>query len=191
MAPNDDQDWLNESESVAYSFVENRLRQPVLKEARQKLVEAAVSRSGQIAASRMHSTPYFAHRYEFMRWRNLIAYREALRLVLEVRAVQAAVSAIKPERSAVLRWAYIDQLSEEDLARMLRLSLLQRINFDRSAAQQRIIDVYQELCRLILPHHRSQETDDAGRFVKTCWIFPSPPTLSTGAEILIEQGRLP
>lgn len=188
MQPCPHDDWLNEFRDDACLFVENRLPHPVLKPFRESLASSGVARAEVIANYLRRFDDYFCHKYDFARWYKLVSYREALRVIIEVESVEAPLSAMPAEPKSLMRWSYVDQLTANEVARLLRLTVLQRAKFNTAAAQEKVVDAYRELCRRLLARHRSSDTEAAGRFADCSWVFPTPPALSGDFTVLVDGG---
>jgi len=64
------------------------------------------------------SDGYFRDRREFERWLHVRTWREALRLVLGPRCIDVELLRLPPEQRHLLQWAYVDQLTDHEVAQM-------------------------------------------------------------------------
>lgn len=187
-------EWLNDYRIDARHFAQNRLSHPVLKPFRDGLANFGVARAIEIGKWLRDFDEYFPERNQFIRWYNLVSYRESLRAILEVETVEASVVslvALQPESRSLFRWSYVDQLVENDIAFMLARTVEQRLNLDYRTAQAQMIDAYLDLCKTIRRRYRSLEEDYADRYLDCTWVFPRPPTLSAGLTAVLDKGDQP
>jgi hypothetical protein len=178
-------DWFQKYEDDALFMVKGRFFHPGLRLFRESIAGTGVARTGEIANYLCQFDAYFTGELQFRRWLNTISYREALRVVLQQEPIEAALEELLASDRAVLRWSYVEQITLDDVARLLERQSNNRFYFDKASARDRIIDAYKQLCRILLRRFRPADNDEAERFNDCSRIFPSPPTLSGNFDITI------
>jgi hypothetical protein len=181
-------DWFTEYEDDAVFIVKNRFFHPALRLFREKVSRAGVARTREIASYLGQFENYFPDKLPFRRWLNAVSYREALRVLLQLEPIEMALGDLPQDARALVRWSYIDQLTEQEVARLLDLRTDNRLLFDRAEARRLMINAYKQLCAVILRRFRSADSDVSERFKDCSRTFPVPPTISGDFDIGLEQG---
>ena len=183
-------DWFLEYEADAVFIIQrNRLFHPALRPFQEKAANAGVARAREIAKYLCQFDGYFASKLQFRKWLNNVSYREALRVLLHLEPVEAALEELPRDSRSLIRWSYIDQLTLDEVARLLDLQTHNRFYFDKASARERIVDAYKQLCRVILRRFQCADSDVADRFKDLSRVFPAPPTLSGNFDIPFTLGR--
>jgi hypothetical protein len=167
--------WFDSHAPEAVRVVVGRLaRYPVLRVFADRTASQGVARAREVAVYLGQYAGYFAHQYEFQRWLRTVSYREALRLVLQPEPVELILEGLGSDSRRVLRWRYIDQLTDDEVARMLDLRTSNRLLFDAAAGRKCSLDAYLQLCRAL--ELRSPGTAAGGRrHLDTGSVFPLFP----------------
>ena len=175
------EDWFRRRWQDALFLLASRLaRYPVLNPLKQNIASEAIERAG-VIAEYLDSKGYFddlPNENDRVRWLNAIAFREALRLTALIEWVEAAMQEIVPEDRMILRWCYIDQFNEHDIARLLKLATNDHRLFDDETACQRVDDAYQNLCRILLRRFPIKDLVENGPYTDLSRAFPRPPNIS-------------
>lgn len=176
MWPSSFPDWFHECEPEAVRIVYGRLIQyPVLSVFADRVSRSAVGRTREIGQYLRQYAAYFGHRYEFSRWLRVVSYREALRLILPLESVETALAQLDAEERKILRYRYIDQLSDDEVARMLDLRTSNRLLYDAAVARKCSLDAYLQLCRVLEKRYTPPATPKAGRHRDVSTLFPLFP----------------
>lgn len=139
--------WCGLYAADAEHQVRGRLRQyPVLLGFEQHLLGQGIQRARLIGQYLTQYADYFAVGQHFRRWLRVVLYREVLRLTLQVEPVEAALTRLTEPERRVLRLRYVDQLSDEELARVLGLTAAGPKLFDLPAAWAQSLAAYRALC---------------------------------------------
>lgn len=183
-------DWIEEYRRDAELYIQNHAGQPALKAFESAIVQTGIDRTRMVLCGRSEIDGYFTSGLQFMRWYGVTAYREALRVLLQLESIEMALKDkdLSVTQRSILRWCYVDQLSIEEITRCLHLLSDVRPFIDLEKGKQQIIDAYKQLCRVLLRRFRSKESEHSGRYVECYWIFPSPPALASRFDIRIEKG---
>jgi hypothetical protein len=167
--------WFDPYAPEAVRAVAGRLtRYPVLKVFADRTASLGVARAREVADYLGQYPGYFAHQYEFQRWLRVVSYREVLRLVLQPEPVELVLEGLSSDSRRLLRWRYIDQLTDDEVARMLDLRTNNRLLFDAPAGRKCSLDAYLQLCRAL--EVRSPATAGGGpRPLDSSAVFPLFP----------------
>jgi hypothetical protein len=168
--------WSTACEPEAVRTVYGRLVQyPVLKVFADRTSRSGVARTREIGQYLRSSAGYFAHRPEFCRWFRIVSYREALRLVLSLEPVEMILEHLEGEARRLLRYRYIDQLTDDEVARMLELRTNNWQLFDAEAARRRSLDAYLQLCAALEKRFSQTDTPRSGPNRDPSLMFPLFP----------------
>ncbi len=127
--------------------VRGRLRQyPVLRGFEERLLGQGLGRAEQIGVYLQQHPDYFRTGPHFSRWLRVVLYREALRLLFPLEQVEVAFERLGDDDRRVLRLRYVDQLCDDEAARVLELRHPGRADFDPVAARCRSLQAYEALC---------------------------------------------
>jgi DNA-directed RNA polymerase specialized sigma24 family protein len=121
MWPDDFEDWM---EQIPFTALFQRTRgrlwhYPVLQREAGAIAYAACERAVECAGERRQWPGYFAGPAYFRGWLFTVAYREALRRVLDARDVRNCLRQLGPEDRQLLYWHYVDQFTAPRLAMIL------------------------------------------------------------------------
>jgi hypothetical protein len=180
--------WFRKYEETARGFVRGRLTPyPSLRGGFAGwLAEVGVARAGEIAEFlrrfdvefRGKVVCYFADEFAFSRWLVVAGHREALRFALSVEPVQTCLHQLPAEQRIVLQLRYVDQFSDEEVARVRRIPLARRPFFDAPAARTRSLEAYKALCDLLQKRHPPPGDTPRGRYRDYSTVFPLFPGLT-------------
>jgi hypothetical protein len=98
----------------------------------------------------------------FRRWAMESAHREALRLLPRQPHIQPWIEQLPLSQRSVVLWLYVDQVTDRQLARVLRMTPVQ--------ARHVALEAYQALCALLRAHQWGHDDDPR--------TFPLPPILA-------------
>jgi len=184
--------WWEHCEPEAVKTVWGRLKQYGSMDLfRERTVRTAVARARQIATYLAEHDDYFANSRQFCRWLCEVAYRESLRLLLPLEPIENALQKVSPEVRRLLKWCYVDQLTEQEVARMLDLPTDKPGYYDSAEAQRRMIDAYNQLSAEIVRRFRPPNFVERGPYRNYSNVFPSPPTLTRPALVPSPKGQQP
>jgi hypothetical protein len=107
----------------------------------------------------------------------VVTYRETLRLLLQLEPIESALRDLSNDTRMILCWSYVDQLTAADIARLLHLRTENRLFFDEAEAYRRMIDAYEQLCRVIARRFPTAGAVLNGRYANSSMVFPIPPTV--------------
>jgi len=154
MWPDDAGAWDRMYEEDAVLYVRGKLtRFPVLLPFREHLAAQGVSHARAFAETylRPHQQ-YFANGREFRDWWRVRGCGEALRFVLNPEPCEMVLRQLPPQTRRLLLWRYVDQLRDEEVARVLPLHTGNRLLFDARRAWELSLEAYQQFCQR-LPQH--------------------------------------
>jgi hypothetical protein len=182
------QEWLQTCADLARGYIRGRLQ--VYPSLQGKFVgwlaEIGVARAGEIAdfLTRFDAevgdriVPYFADQKSFYRWLLIAAYREALRFALNIETVQTSLHELPAEQRIILQYRYVDQFSDEAVARILHLKMERQPFFDARLVRTRSIQAYKALCDLLEKRFTPRGDVVKGRYRDYSTIFPLFPGLT-------------
>ena len=176
--------WFDECAEGARLHVHGRLHgYRCLALFREHLVESGVERAHEVAkylqrynvqlgTSRGH---YFANKNAFNRWLMIASYRETLRLVLDVESVEVVLLEMVEKERFNLRMRYIDQFTDDDVARILELKTPRPPFFDAGEARRGSHRAYVSLCERLEKRFPANE-DASGQTAPSFFsVFPYYP----------------
>ena len=183
---NDLSRWFDECEGGDALFVRGRLQQySPLALFRKQLVASGVARAREVAtylerynvqlgAKRGH---YFVNQRAFCRWLMIASYRETMRLVLDVEPVEATLLTLADDDRFVLRMRYIDQFTDDAVARVLNLKLdtLRWPFVNATEARERSIRAYGTLCERLETKFPMKEVASSPSSATSSTLFPYYP----------------
>lgn len=171
--------WFGKYEDLVRRWLEGRLFiYPVLTKLRDAAVAAGLVGTRAKSAALPRRTDYFLGPHEYHRWLRVTGYRETLRVLLLLKPIEAIVAKVTSDESRrLLRWSYIDQLTENDIARMLCLATNDHHLVDDFEARRRIILAYESFCCEIEKLFPTPNRVSTGRYVEYESVFPAPPNV--------------
>lgn len=177
MWPDVFQNWYDIYADDASLFVRSRLASyPILKPFSGLTADAALARSYEIGSYLCKYDNYFSN-LDFRRWLMVVCYREALRLILPLERVEFTLQPLKDLQKRLLHWCYIDQLTLNEVARMLTLESRGRDFFNLEEAKSRVLTAYNELSATIAGNSLDRQPK-VDRDLQHERVFPKPPCLT-------------
>ena len=173
--------WVADCRREAHRYVRDRLlRYPIFQfplstPYADSLALKGVSRTCEIVKYHGADSVALQHSVHRLRWFRVVSHREALRLVFEPEPCEMALQKLDAGTIRLLRWLYVDQLTNEELARVLKLQVGRSIAFDACAAQQRGLLAYQAFCAALEQRFRSQNQPLSGPHRDVSAAFPLFP----------------
>jgi hypothetical protein len=154
MWPDNAEAWYEMYEEDAVIYVRGRLTPyPVLVPFRDHLAGQGVAHARAFAHTYLRAHPrYFANPREFREWWRVRGHAEALRFALNSEPCEMVLRELPPDVRRLLLWRYVDQLRDDEVARILRLLKGIGLPFDRDQARARSLEAHQQFCRR-LPQH--------------------------------------
>ncbi len=170
-------EWFGEYENDGILIVRNRLAHVAIYPFREKIAFAGIARCREIANYLCQFDDYFASKLQFRRWLNTVAFRESLRLLLQLETIEAVLIGLSAEQRQALHWSYVDQLTIDEVARVLNFTKAGPRFFDSSKAYAVVADAYICMCSTLAKRFHPK----IGQLstVEQCKsVLPLPPNLS-------------
>jgi hypothetical protein len=173
-------EWFREHEQEARGYVLGRLKSyPAINP--RSLADRGVDRAGEITEflSSFFNDDYFPRGVrDYVRWLFIAGHREALRFVLTVEQVEVCLHKLPADRRIILQLRYIDQMCDEEVARVMKMGMKSRPFFDAKSARTCSINAYKALCDILEKHLPQKGAVAKGRHRDFSTVFPLFPGLT-------------